>query len=136
MRDAGAVRAIERVADLHRRSPAPRRPAARRRPAQAIGQRLALEKLQDEVVEIAVAADVVDRADVRIVERGDGARFLLEALPRLRVSGERAGQHLDGDRAVEPRVTGAIDLAHAARAERRDDSRTDPDGCLPRTPRY
>ena len=66
-------------------------------------------------------ADVVDGADVRIVQRGDGARFLLEALPRFRIGRERAREHLDGNRAIEPRVARAIDLAHAAGADRGDD---------------
>ena len=35
--------------------------------------------------------------------------------------GESRRQRLDRDHAVEPRVAGAIDLAHAARAERRQD---------------
>ena len=121
MRDAGTMRAIERIADLNRRSPAPRPPAAHRIAPDAIGQRLAFEELEDEVVEIAVASDVVDRADVRIVERGDGARFLFEAPARFRVRRERAGQHLHRHGPIEPRITGAIDLAHAACAERRDD---------------
>ena len=32
-----------------------------------------------------------------------------------------AGKHLDGDVAAEPRVVGAVDLAHAAGADGRDD---------------
>ena len=68
-----------------------------------------------------MAADVVDGADVRIVQRGNRARFLLEALPRFRIGGERAGEHLDGDRAIEPDVARAVDLAHAARADGAED---------------
>ena len=57
----------------------------RRRPSgsgpfvEPLGQRLALEQLHDEKVGRAVAADVVERADVRMVERGDGPRLALEA---------------------------------------------------------
>ena len=53
-------------------------------------------------------ADVVERADVRMIERRDRAGFALEAL------GERALDGLDGDVAIEPDVVGAIDVAHAA----------------------
>ena len=84
-------------------------------------ERLPFEKLEDQIVELAVAADVMDGADVRIVQRRDDAGFLLEALARFRIGRQRAGQDLDGDRAIEPGVTGAVDLAHAARADRRDD---------------
>ena len=36
-------------------------------------------------------------------------------------AGERGGQHLDRDLAAEARIARAVDLAHAARAERRED---------------
>ena len=48
-------------------------------------------------------------------------RLALEAREALGVLRERGGQRLDRDVAPEPRVAGAIHLAHAARAERRDD---------------
>ena len=50
-------------------------------------------------------------------ERGDGLRLALEARAAIRIVGERRRQDLDGDVAVEPRIAGAIDLAHAARAD-------------------
>ena len=132
MDDAGAVRAVERVADLDRNRERfiDRKP---RRSAQPVRERLAFEILEHQVVELAVAADVVDGADVRIVQRGNRARFLLEALPRFRIGRERAGEHLDGDRAIEPGVARAVDLAHAARAERGDDFvRTETRACFER----
>ena len=54
-------------------------------------------------------------------ELRDGTRLTLEALAELRIGGERVGQDLDRDGAVEPRVAGLVHLAHAAGAERRDD---------------
>ena len=80
MDDARAVRAVERVADLDRdrERVLDRKP---RRPVQLVRERFAFEILQDEVVELSVAADVVDGADVRIVQGRNRARFLLEALP-------------------------------------------------------
>ena len=56
-----------------------------------------------------------------MVERGGGARLLLEAAQAIGVGGERGGQDLDRHVAPEPRIARAIDLAHAAGAERRDD---------------
>ena len=61
------------------------------------------------------------RADVRMVELGDGARLALEAGAHLGCRGQVRGQHLDGDVAAQARVVGAVDLAHAARAERGED---------------
>ena len=117
MGDARAVRAVERVADLdrNRQRGLDRKP---RRPVQLVLERFAFEILQDEVVELPVAADVVDGTDVRIVQGRNRARFLLEALPRFRIAGEHAGEHLDGDRAIEPDVARTVDLAHTALANR------------------
>ena len=42
--------------------------------SEALGQRLALDELHDEVV----GADVIERADVWVVERGHGAGLALE----------------------------------------------------------
>ena len=51
----------------------------------------------------------------------DRARFAIEPFAEQGIGGERGGEDLDGDGPVEPRVAGSIDLAHAARADRRDD---------------
>ena len=61
----------------------------RRRVASRVGQRLALEKLHDEKRRAVVLADVVERADVRMLELRERARFALEARAELRVGGEQ-----------------------------------------------
>ena len=64
-------------------------------------------------------ADVVERADVRMVRADEIARA--SRSNRSRNCGSAAkcvGQDLDRDGAIEPRVARAIDLAHAAGAER------------------
>jgi hypothetical protein len=119
MDDADAMRGAQGVANLDRdgqRLVEPQRPAL-----EAIVQRFAVEQFHDQVVDGLVAADVMDGADMRVVERRNRPRFLLEALPRLGVGRARAGDDLDGDRAIEPRVPRFVDLAHAARAERGED---------------
>ena len=52
-----------------------------------------------------------------MVQRGEQLRLAREARQPLGIVGERGGQDLDGDVAIESRVAGAIDLAHAARPE-------------------
>jgi len=47
---------------------------------QSFGQRHALEVLRDQVIDALVLADVVQGADVRVVQTGDGLRFTLEPL--------------------------------------------------------
>ena len=48
-------------------------------------------------------------------------RFALEAREPIGVGRERVGQDLDRDVAIQLRVARAIDLAHPAGAERRQD---------------
>jgi hypothetical protein len=45
--------------------------------------------------------DVIDLADVGMVETGDGARVTLESLPAVGVGGELGQQHLDRDVATQ-----------------------------------
>ena len=56
-----------------------------------------------------------------MIQRGRGARFLLEAAQTIGVGGEGRGQHLDGDIAPEPRIARAIHLAHAPGSDEGDD---------------
>ena len=56
-----------------------------------------------------------------MVERGDRAGLLLEAAQARPGRRQARRQDLDRDLAAEARVAGAIDLAHAARAERGED---------------
>src|SRR5262249_18909273 len=69
----------------------------------------------DELHHQVVGTDVVKLTDMWVIQRGDGARFALEAFGKL-----LAG-NLDSDHAVEAAVAGVVDLPHAARADRRDD---------------
>ena len=57
----------------------------------------------------------------RVVDRGQDARLALNACAQDAVLDDAIGQHLDGDIALEPGVLGAVDLAHAARADRAED---------------
>ena len=70
---------------------------------------------------LALLADVVQRADVGVVQPGDGLRFALEPLPPLGLRGGVGGQHLDRDGAGDPRVARAVDLAHPSPAQEGDD---------------
>ena len=51
---------------------------------QVIGERFAVEVLEYQEVGVAVAADVEQRADVRMLERRDRACLALEPLAQLR----------------------------------------------------
>ena len=114
-----AMGAIERVGDLDAGAD---ELARRQRPAtEARGQRLALEEFHDQIVHIPFAADIEERADVRVIETGDRARLLFEPRARVDLPRRRRRQDLQSDAAVETRVAGAIDLTHAAGADPLDD---------------
>ena len=57
---------------------------------------------------------VMERADVGVVQAGDGLRLTLEPLLRIRVLGNMLQQHFDRDRTVQAGVSGLPDFAHTA----------------------
>ena len=66
----------------------------------------------DEIV-ILGGVDLVNRDDVRMIERRCRLRFLDEAAAAALIRDAIGGQHLDRDVAPQPWVPRAIDLAHA-----------------------
>jgi hypothetical protein len=113
--DAVRVRLVERIRDRH--GVAQRFVDRHRAARDPLRQVLAVEELHDEELAPFVVADVVERADVGMLERGDRARLAVEALAELRVGGKGRRQDLDGDGAIEPGVARAVDLPHAAGAD-------------------
>jgi hypothetical protein len=87
----------------------------------ALGQRLAVDQLHDQCANAIRFLATVNRRDIRMVQRRQDARLSLEARQTCGVVGKRLWQDLDGDVAAQARVTGAIDLAHPAGADRRED---------------
>ena len=119
MDDAGAVRAVERAGDL---TAAANHLVVRQRAArQPAGQGLALDELEDQILMSLVLADIVQRADVRMIERRQAARFTLEPLLVLRRRSDDRRHHFDRDDAVEAGIAGFEHLAHSAGAKRRQD---------------
>ena len=82
-------------------------------------ERFPLQELHDEKRGARFLADVEERADVRMGESRDGARFAVEAFAELRVGGQRLGEHFDRDGAIEARVSSFVHLAHATCADLR-----------------
>ena len=69
-----------------------------------------------------VLADIVDGADVGMIQSGSGFGFALEAFERLRVVGDIVGEKFQSDGAVEAGVLGFVDDTHAAATEFFDDA--------------
>ena len=114
MENAGAVRRIERIGDLD--AEVDRLMDLDRPMRQQLAQGLPLEQLHHEVRSALVLADVVDRADIRVVQRGSGACFGAKPL-------EGAGVHqivrdeLEGDGPAQANVFARVDDTHPPGAQ-------------------
>src|SRR5205814_8144661 len=80
-------------------------------------QSKAVEELHRDKGAALLFADIVDGADVGMIERRRGARFAAEALEHLRIAGEIVGQELQRDKAAEAAVLGLVDQTHTASAQ-------------------
>jgi hypothetical protein len=95
----------------------------RQRPTrrESIGKRLAAQQLHDEVDDLPAPSDAVDGDDMRVLELRRDAALALEALDEALVECELGRQDLDGDVAIQPALTGAIDDRHPAAADLLED---------------
>jgi hypothetical protein len=99
-----------------------RRLAGRQRAVrEPLAQGLALEEFHDGVGGVSLSAEVEDGEDVRVRKRRHGLCLAPEPREGRRLRGERLGQDLGRDVAIQLRVARTVDLAHAPRAERRED---------------
>src|SRR5262245_34532046 len=80
-------------------------------------QRGALHQLHYHVA----IADIEDTKNIGVIQRSQNLGFLLKAGAAGRVASEVRGQNLQRNITPQPRVARPVDLAHAARAQRRDD---------------
>ena len=87
----------------------------------AVSQRRPFHQLHDQRDGAVRLFEPVNVGDVRMVQGREDFRFTSKSGEPLGISGERGRQHLDGNLALEVRVSGAIHLAHAAGAEQGDD---------------
>jgi secreted protein with Ig-like and vWFA domain len=62
-------------------------------------------------------ADVINDANVGVVERGSGTSFSAETLQRLGIASHVVGQELKGDEAAELGVLSLIDHTHPTAAQ-------------------
>ncbi len=71
----------------------------------------------DEQTAILGLVDLIDRADVGVVEGRGGPCLAHEALSRLRVPRQLRRQKLERHRALQPKVLGPVDLTHSPATE-------------------
>ncbi len=85
--------------------------------ADKVLQRLAVQEFHYDISATVLFADVVDCADVGVIERGGCFGFTLEAFERLRVVRHIFGKEFQSDGAVETSVLRFVDHTHAATPE-------------------
>ena len=84
---------------------------------ESFGERRAFDEFEHERRDACALLQAVDGSDVRMIQRGECARLLLETSESVGMLREEVGQYLDCDGTMQLRVVRAIDLAHAAGAE-------------------
>ena len=117
--DAFGVSRVERVGNLD--GEGQNQFGFHRSPADAMLQRHAIQKLHSDERLSVLLANVVDRADIGVIQGGSSLRFALKAAERLWVSGNFIGKELESDEAMQSRVLSLVDHAHAAAAQLLDD---------------
>jgi hypothetical protein len=122
MDDAPLVGELQRLAYLRHNG---QRLLGRDSPGlQQLAQRQPIHILHEEVMVTTCFSEVVNRDDVRVIEPGQGAGFLLKARGEFRVrdaSVPAASQNLQRHETVELRLARFIDRAHAAAAQALED---------------
>jgi hypothetical protein len=90
-------------------------------------QRTSLNQLHHQEVQTVLCAEFMDRLDVRMIQLGQRQSFLAELFSRSFIPKSAGREDFHGYIAVELFITGAIDFAHAAGADLRNDA-TVPEG--------
>src|SRR5262249_54306833 len=120
MNDSLAVCSVERVGDFDRQRE--KQVQLHRLAVDQVLQRLAREALHhDEEVAI-MLADLVDSADIGVIQSRCGAGLAAEALKSLGVVGRIVGKKFEGDEAAERGVLGLVDDTHPTAAEKLNDA--------------
>ena len=113
--DSLGVCGLQRVGDLHRE---PQKLAGGQGPpVDVLLQRLAFQQLGRDEEPAVDLVDVVDGADVRVVQCRGRPRLAPEAFEGVAVSGKILGEELQRHVPAESRVLGAVDDAHATASD-------------------
>src|SRR5881296_974167 len=114
MNDSLLMRDIEGFRRLHRISYGF---SQRKGPSgQTIREPLSNEVFKNQIVHAGILTNVVQRADMWMVQRRDGSSFLFQALSPFHVTAQVGWQDFHGHQTIEPGVDGAVHLAHSSSA--------------------
>ena len=90
-------------------------------PLEALLQVLPLDVAHGDEEEVLGRPGLVDRDDVRMVDRRSQFRLAQEAVAERLVLGQTGSEQLERDPALEPQILGQVDDAHSAPAQQRLD---------------
>src|SRR5271167_2661183 len=93
-----------------------------RTPCDAMLQRHSVQKLHGDEGLSALIINLVNGADVWMIQSGRSLRFALESGQSLRILGYFIGQEFQGDETMQLHVLGLVDDTHATAAELLDDA--------------
>src|SRR5664280_533996 len=113
--DAFGVRRIKRIGDVDRDGKQLFR--FERPPRDAVLEGLPLQKLHGDEGTRVLFTDVVNRADVGMIERRGGLGLPRKTGESLGILGDAVGQKLERDKAVQPHVFGFVHHAHSAASQ-------------------
>ena len=85
---------------------------------QDFAQGLAFHKFHDHVAACVASSDIVNRDDIRMIERGCRAGFTLEPPHAIGIQPVAVGEHFDGYTSFQPLVAGEINFTHTPGAQR------------------
>src|SRR5688572_30252885 len=102
MDDAGRVRGLERIGDLHADINGGAR--TKRARIEPFPERRALQELHGDERSSVLLANVVHGADVRMVERRCAAGFTLKAAQRVGIASQFRRDEFEGDRSMQPSI--------------------------------
>src|SRR5271170_6652708 len=120
MNDAFSMRRIEGVGDLDGEGQELldiERPAG-----DAMLQRQAVEALHHHKGAVVFLANVVDGANVRMIQGGGRFGFAAKTFERLRITGDLFGKKLESDEAIEASILRFVDNAHTSTTEPLDNA--------------
>ena len=115
MDDAFGVGSVESIGNLD--SDGEQRLQIHRTVADQVLQGVAVEELHGDERLAVLVADVVDGADIGMVEGGRGLGLTPETLQSLAVLGHSFGQEFQSHKAIEPGVLGLVDDTHPTAAQ-------------------
>ena len=118
--DAGRVRRVQAIGDLDRQGK--QSLCFNRLTRDHMLQRHALQEFHGDERSATLLADVVNRADVRMIQRRCGLGFTPEAFQRLRVVSNIFGQEFKRYKTVEARVLGLVNHTHPAASQSLEDA--------------